>query len=544
MKRLLHAVLLFLLCSSQLTARYLPDPESRGVWVTGNYLSGGPTAIENLVENVASAHLNVIYIDVWYEGSTIYPSSVDSTAGGPLQNPAFAGTDPLRTLIDIAHKHGIEVFAWFEYGFSVGHSNDSTNVPPILRIHPDWAMVQRDTTKDFYHNQYGYFFAVDPSVTAAANFAVGLYTECAKNYPDIDGIETDIENDTTMSYSDTARIRFMQETGSHDPLTLPSNDPTWLSWRRLQITNIVKRIYDGVKKINPDCVVSGAVPPPWMANSTLEEWSDWADSGYIDLAEPMMYFTLSDWDLSYPLWKHMVPSNFYLYPGISIAAAGGIQNAITEIRSARQQGLQGETLWYYGYLQGNGYLGSLRNSVYQSVTLPSHDDILVDNATQGAFSTQGSWTLVNGGYRGSYLVSTSSTSNSATYAFRILRSGDYSMYGFWSGDSSSNCRSVLVNVVSGSISKVDTVDQSKGLNTWNLVDGFSLNSGDTVRVTMVGSGSGNVIADAFRLRRGIALQLEDEAVPDSGHVLLKFNQDILNPVASCTKVCLVQRKAG
>ncbi|MGC8654852.1 MAG: T9SS type A sorting domain-containing protein, partial [Candidatus Kryptoniota bacterium] len=120
----------------------------------------------------------------------------------------------------------------------------------------------------------------------------------------------------------------------------------------------------------------------------------------------------------------------------------------------------------------------------------------------------------------------------------------YTLYGYWSGDSISNCRSVVVHLSTNSLSMVDTVDQSKGIDNWNLVTETFLNSGDTVRVTIGGAGSGNVIADAFRLRRGLPLQLEDQAVPDSVHIVLKFNQDLLNPMPSCTKFYFTDSSAS
>jgi uncharacterized lipoprotein YddW (UPF0748 family) len=547
---LLVVIFLLVACSSQLMANNLPAPESRGVWVTSNYLQGGATAIENLVESVSAANLNIIYICVWHHGSTIYPSNVVSGAGGPLQNPDFTGTDPLRTLLDIAHKHSVEVFAWFEWGFWVGNSSyDSTDTPGIINLHPDWAMVQRDTTKLFFRNIYGYNWWVDPAVPSAANFIVNLHKECAERYPDIDGIETDRIRypDNTLSYSDTSRVRFMEETGNADPLTLPDDDSAWESWRSLQVTNVVKKIYQSVKEANPKCIVTGAVWPPYGMQSVLQRWDVWAREGYVDLLEPMLYLPTTDFPSQMQLCNTLIPNGFKLYAGIGVGVygAGSIANVITEIRDARKAHASGEVLFYYGSL-GQYSLNSLKDSVYQSPTLSSHNDLLIDNWMPGVFSKEGSWTLMNGGYgavhqpRGgygpTYYMAFASSANRAMYAFRILRSGHYSLYGFWSGDSSSNCRSVFVDVVSGSFSKIDTIDQSKNLNTWNFVDGFSFNTGDTVRVTVRGSGIGNVIADAFRLRRGFELEIEDYAVPDSDQILLKFNQNLLSPLPSCTKV--------
>jgi len=533
---------------SEVLATTFPDPESRGVWVTGNYLQGGSTAIQNLVENVKGAHLNIIYIDVWYHGSTIYPSKVVSDAGGPLQNPVFAGTDPLRMLIDIAHQNGIEVFAWFEWGFWVGNSSDSSNPPGIIKSHPGWAMVQRDTTKHFIHDTYGYEWWVDPAVKTAANFIVDLHEECAEKYPDIDGIEMDRMRypDNSLSYSDSSRIRFMKETGGPDPLSLPDDDPSWGAWRAEQVTNVMRMIYQSVKGINPTCVVTCAVWPPYGMQGVLQQWDVWAKNSYADVLEPMLYLPPSDFPNQMQLCSNLIPSGFKLNAGIGTDGygAGPITNVITEIRYARSAHAGGEVLFYYGSLSQQD-LSLLRDSVYHDVTLPSYDDLVVDNWMPGVFATEGTWTLVNGGYgstyrtRGgygpTYLLATATSGNRATYSFRVLRSGNYTLYGYWSGDSVSNCKSVVVNLSSSYVSMVDTVDQSKGLDNWNYIAESFLNAGDTVRVTVYGVGNGNVIADAFRLRKGIPLQLEDQAVPDSGHILLKFNQDLLNPIPSCTK---------
>ena len=156
--------MLFICSLIPIKAQNLSEPETRGVWITGNFLEGGSDSIETMIKGLSDANFNTIFIDVWYNGSTIYPSTVVSSAGGPEQNPVFSGEDPLRNTLDIAHKYGIEVFAWFEFGFSVGYSYDSTDVPNILKLHPDWSMVQKDTTKHF-DSEDAYFFWVDPAST-------------------------------------------------------------------------------------------------------------------------------------------------------------------------------------------------------------------------------------------------------------------------------------------------------------------------------------------------------------------------------------------
>jgi uncharacterized lipoprotein YddW (UPF0748 family) len=534
-------ILLFIVSFVSLNAQNLSNPETRGVWITGNYLQGGSDAIESMIKGLSDANFNTIFIDVWYSGSTIYPSSVVSSAGGPKQNSVFIGKDPLRTTIDIAHKYGIEVFAWFEYGFSVGYSSDSTDVPEILKLHPDWSMTQRDTSKHF-DSEDVYFFWVDPAVSAASKFMVDLYTECAKNYPDIDGIELDRMRYPAVnySYSDSSRKKFMLETSNPDPLTLPNNNIAWASWRRLQVTNVVKDIYQSVKKVNPECIVTGAVVPPYMmygaSDDKLQAWDVWAKNSYMDILEPMLYLLVSDFPNQSYLCKGYIPSGFKLESGIAISSAGSVANTITEIKDARAAGFAGQVIWYYGDLLSYPNAMSSLKSFYQYKTVPDFDDLIIDNSTSNVFTAAGSWSSNRGGYNGTYQKADAINGNTAIFKARVLRSGQYLLYGYWTGDSTSNSSKVLIEVSSNTIHEIDTVNQTLGVNTWNFVSKYNINSGDTVTIKLYGTGGGSIIADAFRLKRGSIFDIIDTAIPDSQTVLIKFSNPLLSPVSALTKI--------
>ncbi len=487
-------------------ARVLPEPQTRGVWVPAGYSPEDSAGIDTLMRNLSSAHFNVVYLGVWdghsTDAGTIYPSEVVKDAGGPMQFPDFVGLDPLRTYIDIAHRYGIEVIAWFELmPFDVSVGKTPTDIPTLLKAHPDWSLLQRDTTLDYHRNVYGYFFGIDPGVPAACNFVVELYREIARNYPDLDGIETDIENDTLFSYSAIARERFMRETGNPDPLTLPSDNAAWLAWRRQQVTDVVKRIYTTVKRVNPECVVTGAVPPPYMSSYMLESWNDWAKKGYVDMLEPMLYVNTSDFDHQMKLCDGYVPQGFQLTPGIAISSAGSTQKTIVEIKDAQRMGAAGVTIWYYNYLLSYHALADLKSEAFPEKTLPSYDDLLMDNVSGCMFRLTGSWTTRRGGYSGTYFAARAVKGDTAIFSVRVLRSGKYSLYGYWDGDSFSSRARPTVRVATPGLAKSFAVDQQKNLSTWSYLDRFYLNSGDTVTVKLFGTDGKTLVADAFRLRR-------------------------------------------
>ncbi len=538
--------LLLLLVRGPALGNDLPNPETRGVWISEDYLTGGPSAINSMMRTISDENFNVVYVEVYSHGSTIYPSAVMSNAGGVVQNHTFAGTDPLSTIIQIAHNYGIEVFAWFASPFLLSQNSDSTQVPAILVKHPDWSFVQRDTTKHYYppHGDYGYSFELDPNVPAVANFVAELFTECAKDHPDLDGIENDMENDTTGSYSEIARTRFMEETGNPDPLTLPDTNSAWLAWRCLQVTNIVKGIYQGVKSVNPQCVVSAAVDPPYYGVK-IESWDVWAKDSYDDILEPMLYLPTSIFDSQTEWCVGNVPSGFKLSAGVAINSAGSVANAVYEMRDARKRGLSGIVVWYYGYLltYANA-LTDLKSQMFPEKALPSFDDLLIDDSDQGQFRTTGSWDTAAGGYEGTYHSAPAVAGDTAVFSQRILRSGSYTLYGFWSGDSSTNCNVAIVQTSSSGSVKSDSINEREDLSSWTYIDKFDLTSGDTVTIKLSGTDGENLIADAFRLRRGTPFIMDDYAVPDSQSILLKFSDPLLTPMASITSVSASPPESG
>jgi uncharacterized lipoprotein YddW (UPF0748 family) len=101
------------------------DPNAmRGVWLT----TTASTALDNndniqaTVNNCKRAGINTIFVVVYNNARTIYPSEVMQKLTGNRQLEKFAGRDPLKELITAAKAAGLKVHAWFEYGFSSSYS--------------------------------------------------------------------------------------------------------------------------------------------------------------------------------------------------------------------------------------------------------------------------------------------------------------------------------------------------------------------------------------------------------------------------------------
>ena len=129
---------------------------------------------------------------------------------------------------------------------------------------------------------------------------------------------------TDFSYSDVARELYDAQYGV-DPLSLSDTDPTWEAWREQKVNDVVRRIYEAVKSVNPNCLVSAAVDPwglPGLASTNLQAWNVWADSGYVDALEPETYWDVADYEAEVPPLKRIVPDNFYLDTGIALNQSG------------------------------------------------------------------------------------------------------------------------------------------------------------------------------------------------------------------------------
>jgi uncharacterized lipoprotein YddW (UPF0748 family) len=115
------------------------DPNAiRGAWVTTTASTAldSRDQIKQMVTNCKAAGINHLFIVVYNNARTIYPSAVmNSLIGKPILE-RFAGRDPLQECIEEARAAGLKVHAWFEYGFS---SSYSASGGPIVAAKPHWA---------------------------------------------------------------------------------------------------------------------------------------------------------------------------------------------------------------------------------------------------------------------------------------------------------------------------------------------------------------------------------------------------------------------
>jgi uncharacterized lipoprotein YddW (UPF0748 family) len=118
-----------------------PFQEIRGVWMTenDNDILRDRAKLHDAVSQLARLNFNTIYPVVWNSGYVLYPSAVaQRTEIQPFVRQGLQGQDILADLAAQAHRQGLLVIPWFEFGFMA---------PPTSELalnHPDWLTQQRD----------------------------------------------------------------------------------------------------------------------------------------------------------------------------------------------------------------------------------------------------------------------------------------------------------------------------------------------------------------------------------------------------------------
>lgn len=366
-------IILALLCfiaGAELTAQ-----ELRGTWIARNSLSS-KDALAAAIDSLAKNNFNVIYINLWSRGYPLWQSDVFFNETGLYIDPTYQTRDILAETIAEAHRHGIHVEAWFEYGFVGGWTgNQPAGVKgPIFQAHPDWVAKKKDGTEIDGSN----FYWMVHTRRDVQDFLIALCTEVVRNY-DLDGIELDRIRYSSLEYgydSYTDSLYRAENNGNPPPVNV--NDPVWLRWRADKLNDFMARAYDSIKTINPNINVSNA-PSLYSSssytsfNSFCQDWAWWVNNDKVDNVQVQMYVgsaaTMSN-ILDY-LHNNLTPRKTKVFPAIAIKP-GSTTLPLTEIGNmitlTRQKGYGGNAIWFYSDLPG--VFPYLKANFYQAKTHP------------------------------------------------------------------------------------------------------------------------------------------------------------------------------
>lgn len=273
-----------------------PKREYRAVWVTTlNGLDWPRTKVVSaasrerqrqelceLLDKLKAANINTVLLQTRVRGSVIYPSAIEpwdvALTGTYGKDPGY---DPLQFAIQETHRRGMELHAWvvtipcFKQAVAKQMGPRS-----VLKTHPELCRKHAD------------MYYLDPGLPGTADYLQRICHEIVSRY-DIDGLHFDYIRypEGAASFNDAATFKKYAPKGANKS-----------TWRRDNITRVVRRIYEDTKVLKPwvrvSCSPVGKYADlsrypsrGWNARDAVHQDAEgWLRAGIHDILFPMMYF--------------------------------------------------------------------------------------------------------------------------------------------------------------------------------------------------------------------------------------------------------------
>lgn len=284
------------------------------------------SAIESTMKTFRDCGMNLIFVESFYHGYTIYKSDDVEFPYYPTLAKSYTDTDSgivyddyLSAFLACAEKYGIEVHAWVE-NFYVG-VNGNTDV---LLNHPDWIMYNDDGSIA-QRKEGGAYIFIDPANPEVQDALINLYKDMFEKNPTLRGLNLDYIRYPVSNRSQDTGYTIPAMMGFYESLGMEFNESQladrtkmhnkfrqlfdkdylfggeteatnnynlWVKYRTDIITDFVERVKDEVKG-GTDIVLSTAVFAniSESLNSKKADWKSWFNNGWIDIATPMAYYS-------------------------------------------------------------------------------------------------------------------------------------------------------------------------------------------------------------------------------------------------------------
>ena len=317
-----------------LEAHEMPPPaprEFRGAWVASVANIDWPSApglpearlwaeIDAVVERAAALGLNALVLQVRPAADALYPSQLEPASEyvSGTQGMAPKDIDLLDLWVAAAHRHGIELHAWFN-PFRARHPSARSPLAAnhIAMRQPGWAKA------------YGDALWLDPGEPGAVAHTLAVIDDVVRRY-DIDGVHLD---DYFYPYpvkaADGSELAFPDE-GSY---ARSSSNLARDDWRRNNVDRFVQALYERVHAIKPWLKVGispFALPRRDRRPAGIEGFDPhaklyadaehWLQQGWLDYAAPQLYWPMAQraqaFDVLLQHWAATNPQRRHLWPGL------------------------------------------------------------------------------------------------------------------------------------------------------------------------------------------------------------------------------------
>lgn len=221
--------------------------------------------------------------------------------------------DDYRKVIPIAHKHGLEVYAWL-WTMNLEHDRET-----IVKEHPEWFSVNRKgeslAETKAYVDYYKFMCPALPEVREHIRKKITAYCEVEG----LNGIAIDYHRFVDVILPTTlwprygivqdreypewdygyhpAMIKLFMDKYGYDPREQkdPSTDEQWLQFRCDQITEVANEIAEVVHSYGKVMAASPFPTPAMSRKMVRQDWGKWN----LDIVFPMVYSNFYTEDVSF-----------------------------------------------------------------------------------------------------------------------------------------------------------------------------------------------------------------------------------------------------
>lgn len=383
MRRLITIILLL---SCAVTYGQTPKRELRAAWIATLFnldwpSKGGLPAVQQQnefrarLDELKSVGCNAVIVQVRPAADALYPSTLEPWSRfltGKQGQPPFPYYDPLKFMVEEAHKRNMEFHAWFNPFRALTDSRRNPNPKEhVTKEHPDWLV------------NYGTKTQLDPGKPEAREYIIRVITDVVKRY-DIDAVHLD---DYFYPYYEAGKV-FNDQTSykkySHNGQNLED-------WRRENVSLFISVLNTNIKSIKPYMKLGISPFGVWRNSdkdprgsktrggqtcydNTCADVLLWLQKGWIDYCMPQLYWEhghrLAPFDILLPWWEAQ-KHNRHVYYGLGMykmhntksTAWKGTKEILWQINDIRTQSEHaGYSLYRAAFLNmlGDPFLDSLK----------------------------------------------------------------------------------------------------------------------------------------------------------------------------------------
>ena len=290
-------------------------------------------ALTDKLDNLKRLGINTVFFQVKPDATALWRSKIlpwsDTLTGNIGEDPGY---DPLRFMLDEAHKRGMKVHAWLNpYRVSVNtrpatvaelNRTLSQHPSSVYVLHRDWVRTS------------GERFVLDPGIPEVRDWIVSIVAEVVENYP-VDGIQFD---DYFYTESPGSALNDSQTFKKYG-----QGFDSKADWRRFNTQRLIEQVSLTIRKLNPAVEFGVSPAGVWrnrshdLAGSDTrgaaaydESYADtrrWVQLGLLDYIAPQLYWPFARdaarYDVLAKWWANVVKStNTRLYIGVALYKVG------------------------------------------------------------------------------------------------------------------------------------------------------------------------------------------------------------------------------